>query len=492
MNAIPDVSFEGDFPAVAPSGTASYGVLSDDSRVALDSLVVSVNGERTVRLLEVNGDWTAPEVAAALLREGSNTGSVTCYASWDGTGRAASDNESFRLTRIVPPLPTIGVLPAVDAVEDQLAAVSTAGLVTDGELTAVTVTTGSVTAEYRSAVDSLYVTPAPDWNGQYVLQFEAGNAQGLTTKDGTYTVTPQPDLLAGQLQDNETDTGKSGQLELLIDGTPIRTINTDGSGNWEKQNLPEGSQLTIKAQLDEGSYIRTVRADISNNGDVNIPIVRAVPYAGLSANGISVQDFKAHIYSIKGGADITTRFDIENFKKSCYFFDNPESTDSGSFTQDQINSIIDAWESSDRIPKLIENKVFIIEECKDNDWEIDPSSGFAVPKKGILLWVPDYNLPAQGFGVAFDVNSDGGFDSGYIRINPNFSANLTDLKRTAAHEAGHAIQSWVHPDVLPNSKTIMAIPVTPEKPQFADEKAAKIMLDTTFKDGEDLEDILGL
>lgn len=477
LDAIADMEYEGATRPSVAFAWSGYGVMSDATETALDSAVMKVGSIRVQKF--TGGTSGSGTLGSGDTEDGNNTLSITCYRET----RTGADTEGFRMSRIVN-LPTIDLAGVVlDMDEDGSAEADLSGIVTDGTLTGVQVSSGPVSIELRN--DSVFVTPTADANGSYTLQFTATNDDGDANESGSWTIQPITDFLAGRLEDSETDTGSSGELRIYDGGQLLETISTNGSGNWAKTNLPDASQYRIEAELDAGSYIRTVRVSPASTGaDVEVGLIRAVPISNVDG-----RDFK--VFSLEWTVGIGNLILKNEFQHVCYLVENPEPNRGGTFSQDQRDIVTRKWADPTDIPRFFEGRTSSVQVCDSSDYSVGPDN-LVVPQKGNLVIVPDdtlFGLGIGGAGAPLDVDFDGMNDSGTVRIAPQL--DLATFEKVTGHEPGH-LYGAQHPSSEFNDRSIMAYPVELIQPGLFDEKFGYVVGEETFKNGEDLNDILGL
>jgi len=322
----------------------------------------------------------------------------------------------------------------------------------------------------------------------------------VVTAEPTPEITPEPTPIPpvriyGNLQDNETDTNKPGEVKLYIDDI---LNQTDGDGNDFSFSVPSGSNVKLKGKINEGlgSYVRTVNLEnVTEDENVNL---RAVPYPDFDTDGDSDIDatdylnFRTHMNETN--ISKVLRGDGKEWGLLKWNLDNQflgikiyKNDDGSSFTQEQAEFIRDKIKENGNIEQFIEgrqldNKIEIIEEEFTS-----PASYYYISV------IPDSVMAPPGRTQPFFIN--------YREILKVIIEMDPDCVRSdnpaLIHEFGHA---FIAPNIFdghahtlsPEDTIMRPADSTIFQPGVADIKAGKLVYEDTYNPGEKLDDILGM
>jgi len=301
--------------------------------------------------------------------------------------------------------------------------------------------------------------------------------------------------ISGSLQDNESDSGQPGIIKVY-DGSSnlIRTLPTEANGNFNikltnySTNTPI-SNLILQGRITNNldSYVRTVRLNGTTN-DTNGLTVRAVPAPNFGE--VTKEQFRNHMGDINFGNPIypdwhgLKKFYLDNLNKITIFKTNSNGS---SFSDSEIERITNKIRASWDIEKFAGLKEL------DSYIELTNCYTSGFPESGNIWVVPDTNMIYGGLtqlGELSNTSRTGIIDRVKIRLaNPN--------KYNISHEFGHAFVAPNPGTVLgeytniPGSYTIMNNYSTLTNAGPADEKAGKLVYESTYAPRERLDDILG-
>jgi hypothetical protein len=297
------------------------------------------------------------------------------------------------------------------------------------------------------------------------------------TAQPTPTNSPIPNVrVYGDLQDNETDTDKAGEVRIYVNNS---LYDKDSNGNDFSFSVPYGSNVKLEGKISEGngSYIRT--EDLGNvTGDEDIKL-RAVPYPSFC----TPENFKKYMDNMNG---TFSKWDLSSsgFNKIKIF----KKRGDYSFNDNQINIIKEKIKNENDIEKFVDGKnlddyIEVVDEFTDwGDWQ---NSIYVLPSK------TEDNWTASSYAWATIIFSQ-------INLFPRGIQEGTN-NTAITHEFGHAFIApdseadgpWASNPALSDSLTIMNAYPNGTIPKAADIKAGKIVYEDTYQPGENLDNILG-
>ena len=297
--------------------------------------------------------------------------------------------------------------------------------------------------------DNLKITNNPGETGDYTVQLSYGSVVGgQGSTDITGNIASDSIVISGQLQDNETDSGRPGFLRSYsLEKELLKEVETDDSGNFSI-NIPgttEGYEIRARIWENDG-WNSFVRKNVIGDGSQTDLVIKAVPYDGLAEAGVTPEEFVTFMGEIQfpnlRGWDLWGETD--NPFQGIEIIDvNPITGDY--FTLEEQNSTRDTMLANigcytggvltpENTTIQIDNETSDLNYTNDGS-EITPNSGW-----GVI--VPSQNT--EGFSGITHLNYEGRQIIGArIRIHPDQADNV----RVKVHEEGHV---YIAP---PNSLT---------------------------------------
>ena len=332
-----------------------------------------------------------------------------------------------------------------------------------------------------------------DETGPYQLELEFGTSQG-----GTSTNTLEGSIanlvdISGTLESNEEDNvGKAGTIKIyesLEDTNPLEVpVSSSGIfGPIQLENVV--SEAILQAELNMGSYIRTIRVD--GTQDYSGPI-RAVPYDdfGVGITEIQFRTFVDNINFQNYGTSLGLwKWNFGEFPEIQERFEQIIACKEYQASFPPEYDTVEYWQdflTTHKVSQLVDRTSLPVSIADKFDDIPSPLN-----KVIIFPWDKGAN-DIFGSEIPIDLDSNGYIDRVSIMMNiyyvddPLFEAAIL-------HEFGHA---FIAPhgeagSVLPYELTIMRAG-SRLTPGPADIKAASIVYEDTYLGGEKLNDILGL
>ncbi len=349
-----------------------------------------------------------------------------------------------------------------------------------------------------SAILSGYIYNLPDISGILENNENDGGIQGIIR---VYYINPDNSsdhipLEIDKINDEEGSIiNKSlGKIETIVDGTFSFQINERAS---------DLDEIVLQARIGTAEnytgYVRTITFDSDDNIDI---LVRAVPYAGLDENGISVEDFKRHAQEVLTKEDDPPE-DVNPWIFKWNFGENPNSSSlfneviiskqnpyepevfpiSQTTAYELKNRILNSSDIGSGFDGKINNTLQV--KIEDN-WTIEE------PKDhGRIIIYPSISNNA----IAHDRDRDGYIDIAVVNLITNSEGNFSGSGRAPAHEIFHVAGMYGHTQIFNSTQSIMgavAVPGVPITPRFADMKLAKAIHEDTYQHGIGMENWLRL
>jgi hypothetical protein len=274
--------------------------------------------------------------------------------------------------------------------------------------------------------------------------------------------------VSGQLQDNETDTGKSGIVRVYnaYDNKFLKEALTDENGNFNLSLDNNYLNIILQARMikdnQPASYIRTMEIPTIDASNL---VVRAIPYDELKEMGITPEQFRDFVEEMSFSDKGLEKFDTKKLKEFRIILNNekinflykgntrtnnlmyasPAETKFSEKEKDFIKEIV-----SDNITDILRRKISIEEETlKTNEVLMSIQTIYIIPDNNSL---DKY----MGFALSFDLDKDGYIDSGVIRINTFYNTvENTFFKRMMLHEIEHILLCAEHPSNMPPTLSVM-------------------------------------
>ncbi len=304
----------------------------------------------------------------------------------------------------------------------------------------------------------------------------------------------------GHLQDNETDTGKTGKVKIYdsLENYIGETETIDSSGHFvfhsDTIKSKDLTNVIIKAitgtETSPTSYVRKITANVDSASEPDVSLsqpIRAVPYPTFCSN----DNFKTFVEQINIFTEGLRKWDLNQLKGIEILSSYPDY--SSSFTNQQQDKIASKIKDSINIEKFVEGKQL------DNYIQRDGQDGGTIHygdsftngvDDGWVIVVPNDSL--GGGRTFFEPTST--INKVWIEIDPDY---VTDINPVTTHEFGHAFIARGgsdpngHTNAISGNLTIMTASQDRNTPGVADEKAAKVIYEDTYQVGEVLDNILG-
>ncbi len=369
---------------------------------------------------------------------------------------------------------------------------------------------------------------APSVNSDTNVNLEARVSDGQETTSHSFAVSVKdvPTLsVSGTLQDSETDTGKAGEVRAYKnngDGTyTLLKKTTAGSTGAFSMSFSHRGNFDLQARLKQGtadkSYVRTIPT--SSTSTLTGLTIRAVPYTDLSETQtisvtdtiVSIPEFKSFIEDVNNHAANRAgggfmKWNLDNLNGVEILRENP-TANTGSFDTTKQNYIENKIKASDDIALLFDGRTVTVQKdatrtAQDANKKYTVTGSTITPNTGWIVVVPVHNLDASGLAFGGDSDNDGYIDGYRIDLKSNVAGIYTDAIRVITHEFAHTTLypggdvTMGHTSRLVHDQSITALVAVGgrtacTKPCTFDQKAAKLIYESTFAVGTPYSEILG-
>ncbi len=345
---------------------------------------------------------------------------------------------------------------------------------------------------------SLRVAPAPEASGRFALRFYASNPDTSVFADVSGVIAPRTDLPSGVLQSIETRHGRPGVVRVYTtERELLAEVRAGSTGRFPGVQLPvDRKEYVVQAVITKGDevfgYVRTIAATVPRLGDdIDLPAIRTIPFDGLAEVGMDSSAFREHVLMVT--RDHINRWDLDALR-GIYIVDR---TPRGRFDPGDIQQIKDLFTASDAVRGFVRDREFRVVDGRSagGSRPVRINGSTVVPERGWIVVVPDTLTDGSSSSSAEDVDDDGTYDRGYIRLNPARAARFGSTARLVTYEAGRVLGMAGDSDPLNFAYTMMvpgAGPQVPEKPTPIDRKTGAILYDDGVPVNSDLDLLLGI
>ena len=369
---------------------------------------------------------------------------------------------------------------------------------------------------------------APSVSSDTNVNLEARVSDGQETTSHSFAVSVKdvPTLsVSGTLQDSETDTGKAGEVRAYKDnGDGTYTLlkkTTAGSTGSFSMSFSHRGNFDLQARLKQGtadkSYVRTIPT--SSTSTLTGLTIRAVPYTDLSETQtvsatdtiVSIPEFKSFMEDVNNHASNRAgggfmKWNLDNFNGVEILRENP-TANTGSFDATKQNYIENKIKASDDIVLLFDGRTVTVQKdatrtAQDANKKYTVTGSTITPDAGWIVVVPVHDFASSGEAAGGDSDNDGYFDGYRIDLKSNEAGIYTDVATIITHEFAHATLypggdvTMGHTIRLVNDQSITSTRAVSgrtacTKPCTFDQKAAKLIYESTFAVGTPYSEILG-
>lgn len=331
---------------------------------------------------------------------------------------------------------------------------------------------------------------------------------------------PEPNtvLNAGQLQDNEKDSGRPGVIRIYdpSDSSLVDEIETDAQGNYSETELSAAvDSYLIQARIVENgepeSFVRTVSGDLNTSDEIPSLTLRAVPYDSLDKIDVTPQQFRDYMDAgqfLSARADAGLRKWIfgdavpEGFSAQPVHYvitpQNPvtkeDGTPRGEFTQEEIDEIRSTI--LNEASCLIEGRQPEIVAGDDSKYKVFGNDDHVTGVDGWVAISPDSVMGPEGQGVSGDVNDDGVYDRGSVRLD---NTEIDLLSERGSHlineEVGTTLvfRADIGASQLEEHTVFAGLSTLPEPGDIIDcQKNGHLVNEPNYKPGAQIEEVLAL
>ena len=299
---------------------------------------------------------------------------------------------------------------------------------------------------------------------------------------------------------------------------------TAGSTGAFSMSFSHRGNFDLQARLKQGtadkSYVRTIPT--SSTSTLTGLTIRAVPYTDLSETQtvsatdtiVSIPEFKSFMedvnedfYFVNGGSRTAfVRWNLDSFNGVEILRENP-TENTGSFDTTKQNYIESKIKASDDVALLFDGRTVTVQKdatrtAQDANKKYTVTGSTITPDTGWIVVVPVHDYEHSGSAGGGDSDNDGYFDGFTINLKSNDAGIYADGSTVITHEFAHATLypggdvTMGHTSRLLDDQSITSTSgisgrTACTKPCTFDQKAAKLIYESTFAVGTPYSEILG-